>query len=379
MGIGLYIHVPFCVRKCQYCAFTSYSVKEGQVSIYIDALCREMGIRAGMLSPEERKVETVYIGGGTPTCLPAEDLGAVFEAFHWHFEIEPGAEISVEANPGTVDGEKLSMLGKFGANRISIGVQACQRELLGLLGRVHTFEEAVSTLYQARDAGFENINLDLIFGIPGQSLEQWQECLNSVADLNPEHISAYGLHLEEGTPLFERVGKRLLEPCPEDLEADMYKCLTDSLKSRGYIHYEISNFALPGRQCRHNLRYWHNLDYLGLGPAAHSFMTGRRFSNETVLQRYAGSISAGVLPECWEEKIDLENEMSETVFLGLRLVKGLDKGEFRRRFGKDIEEVYGDRIGRLAGLGLIEADERRLCLTGKGLMLGNMVFAEFVG
>lgn len=379
MGIGLYIHVPFCVRKCQYCAFTSCPVNEGKVSIYIEALCREMGIRAGMLSPEERKVETVYIGGGTPTCLSVKDLRAVFEALHHHFEIEPGAEVSVEANPGTVDREKLSTLKKYGAGRISIGVQACRSELLELLGRVHSFGEAVSTLHLARDAGFENINLDLIFGIPGQSLEQWQECLNRAADLNPEHISAYGLHLEEGTPLFEMARGGRVEACPEDLEADMYQYLTECLKGRGYIHYEISNFALPGRFCRHNLRYWHNRHYLGMGPAAHSFMAGRRFSNETDIDLYSEKLSAGILPQCREEKSDLENEMSETVFLGLRLLEGLDKREFSRRFGKEVDEVYGDRIVRLAGLGLIEADERRLFLTGKGLLLGNMVFSEFIG
>ncbi|MFZ5646675.1 MAG: radical SAM family heme chaperone HemW [Bacillota bacterium] len=378
MGIGLYIHVPFCIRKCRYCAFTSYPVNEGEVFNYIDALSREIGIRAGMLSPEERKVDTVYMGGGTPTCLPVKVLGTLFETVYSHFDVSHDAEISVEANPGTVDGYKLAVLGEHGVNRISIGIQACQPELLHVLGRIHSFEEAVNSFNQARDRGFDNINVDLIFGIPGQSFEQWRECLNRVAGLMPDHISAYGLHLEEGTPLFESAEKGRVEPCPEDLEADMYKYLVDCLKSRGYVHYEISNFALPGRLCRHNLRYWLNRDYLGLGPAAHSFMAGRRFSNEPLLRRYADKLSAGVLPECREEEMDLENEMSETVFLGLRLVEGLDRGEFRERFGKSVEEVYGAQIKHLAGLGLIEADERRIRLTEKGLLLGNIVFAEFV-
>lgn len=379
MGIGLYIHVPFCVVKCRYCAFTSYPVDKEDTFIYIDALSGEMEARSVMLSPEDREVDTVYIGGGTPTCLSAKDLEVVFKGIYSNFDISAGAEVTVEANPGTVDGHKLSFLRECGVNRISMGIQSCQKDNLGVLGRIHTFEDAVSTFNQAREAGFDNLSVDLMFGIPGQSFEQWKECLDRVTDLKPDHISAYGLQLEEGTPLFEGAREGRVIPCPEDLEADMYKYLKDFLESRGYIHYEISNFALSGRLCRHNLIYWHNRQYLGLGPAAHSFMAGRRFSNYADLRSYAARLRDGALPQCWEEVMDCENEMSETVFMGLRLVEGLDMDQFRKRFGKDIKEVYGARIQRLEGLGLIESDSCRVRLTEKGLLLGNMVFMEFVG
>lgn len=378
MAIGLYVHVPFCVRKCRYCSFTSYPREDGAVTLYLGALAREIEMRAGSLSREERLVDSIYIGGGTPTCLEAGDLEAVLDRIYSSFTVSAGAEITVEANPGTVDREKLARLRKAGVNRLSLGFQACRPELLATLGRIHTWPEAVASFREARRAGFDNINTDLIFGIPGQGPEQWAECLEEVAGLGPDHISAYGLQLEEGTPLFLEVGQGLIEPCTEDLEADMYQDLRETLSHRGYIQYEISNFSLPGRECRHNLRYWHNLSYLGLGPSAHSFLGGRRFSNDPSTQGYAGVISSGQFPVCWQEETGRRTEMSETMFLGLRLLGGVDLEEFRKRFGESAEDVYRAEIDRLAGLGLVEAGEGRVRLTPRGVMLGNVVFMEFV-
>jgi oxygen-independent coproporphyrinogen-3 oxidase len=378
MTIGLYIHVPFCVKKCNYCSFYSVPLKEELVSRYLAALAREMEMRARLLFPEERPVDSIFIGGGTPTCLSGEDLAGILENVSSFFNVAGGAEITVEANPGTLQENKLRDLKNAGVNRLSIGFQACCRGLLETLGRIHSYSGAAEFFRKARRAGFDNINVDLIYGIPGQSLEQWKSCLVRVAGLGPDHISAYGLQLEDGTPLWRRVREGDPEPCPEDLEADMYLVLIDTLTAFGYIHYEVSNFALPGKICRHNLRYWRNLPYLGLGPAAHSYLDGRRSACEPSLDGYLEKLEAGRLPVCRVENGGPEEEMSETIFLGLRLMDGLDLEGFRKRFGKSIEDVYPEEVRRLSGLGLIKREEGRLRLTRRGLMLGNRVFSEFV-
>lgn len=378
MTIGLYLHVPFCVRKCHYCSFISVPREDGLVTRYLDALSREMDMRAGALSRQDKQVDSIYIGGGTPTCLSGEDLARILEGVCYYFNVTGGAEVTMEANPGTVDRDKLVILKKAGVNRLSMGFQACHQDLLNTLGRLHSYSDAAESFRVARLAGFNNINIDLIYGIPGQSQERWQSCLSTVAGLHPDHISAYSLQIEEGTLLFDRVRAGMLEACPEDLEAEMYEYLIDTLNAYGYNHYEISNFALPGKICRHNLRYWHNLDYLGLGPAAHSNVDGMRFSNDPSLQRYSEMLEEGILPVIWQEKTDPAAAMSETVFLGLRLTEGINLGGFRDRFGKDIGQVYPKEIDRLSGLGLIERAGGRLRLTRRGLMLGNTVFSEFV-
>lgn len=378
MSIGIYIHVPFCIKKCHYCSFVSFPREEGQVSGYMEALAREMEMRARALSGDQKNVDSVYIGGGTPTCLPGEDLASILEKVFSAFNVDSGAEITVEANPGTVDRAKLDILKMSGVNRLSIGFQACHPDILATLGRIHSYPGAVESFREARRAGFDNINVDLIFGVPGQSFEQWAGCLQEVAGLGPDHISAYGLHLEEGTPLHERVVRGELDPCPEDQEAEMYLNLIDTLAEKGYVQYEISNFALPGRFCRHNLRYWHNHQFLGLGAAAHSYLDGRRFSNEPILTNYIEAICKGGLPVCWQEEIGPQTQISETIFLALRLKEGLDTEEFRKRFGVGIDQLYQEKIRRLEGLGLVERADGRLRLTRRGQLLGNVVFSEFV-
>lgn len=337
-----------------------------------------MELAAKILPPEAKEVETVYVGGGTPTCLPARDLEAIFSSCRQCFSFLPEAEISVEANPGTLDESRLAALKRSGVNRLSIGVQACQDRLLALLGRAHTFVQAKNAVRMARAAGFANLNVDLIFGLPGQAPEDWEESLREVLRLAPEHVSVYGLQLEEGTPLWTDAKEGRVVPCSEEAELAMYGRAIELLTAAGYEHYEISNFSLPGRQCRHNLRYWRNLPYLGFGPAACSFWGNCRYGNEKSLFRYRARVEAGELPVAEKEELDLNTIMKETVFLGLRMIRGVDLRDFARRFGRKLEDVFPDQVTRLARLGLVELKEGFLCLTGRGLPVANRVFAEFV-
>lgn len=378
MPAGIYIHVPFCLQKCNYCDFVSYPYFPGRAEEYLFALRKEMELVSRRLSPEEREAETVYVGGGTPTCLPARELEAVFSSCRQFFTFHPEAEISVEANPGTLDEEKLAVLREAGVNRLSIGVQACQDRLLLLLGRAHGYKEAKDAVRLAREAGLANLNLDLIFGLPGQTPGDWEECLHEILRLAPEHVSAYGLQLEEGTPLWRDVREGRVAPCSEEAELAMYRRAIELLTARGFEHYEISNFSLPGRQCRHNLRYWRNQPYLGFGPAAHSFWENCRWGNERSLSRYCGRLRAGELPVAEKEELDRETLMKETVFLGLRLTKGVDLAGFARRFGRNLEEVFSGPLKKLVRLGLVECEDGFLRLTAKGLPVANVVFAEFV-
>ncbi|MGB9804196.1 radical SAM family heme chaperone HemW [Desulfofundulus sp.] len=378
MAISLYIHVPFCLRKCRYCDFVSYSYDPEAACRYRVALLREMALYHERLGPEERRLKTIFIGGGTPTCLPEEDLAAILEGCSRYFQWLPGVEVTVEANPGTVDLSKLRTLRCAGVNRLSLGVQTCSDHFLRLLGRVHSFNQAVEAVILARRAGFDNLNLDLIFAIPGQTVANWQHCLRKVLSLRPEHISAYSLQLEEGTPLAREVAEGRILPCEEETELAMYREVIDFLVDRGYEHYEISNFARPGYRCRHNLTYWHNEPYLGLGPAAHSCLGDERFYNTGSLEEYEARLLAGELPVAGRERLSRDTMMAETVFLGLRLIEGLDLARFESRFGKNIEEVFGEQIKKLSRLGLLKIHSKHLKLTARGLPLANAVFREFV-
>jgi len=378
MAIGLYIHVPFCISKCRYCDFVSYPFDSGAVRKYLTALEREMKLYGRILDAAGEQVATVYVGGGTPTCLSAGDLEAVLNAGRRFFRFLPDAEITVEANPGTVDADKLTVLRAAGVNRLSLGVQACQEDLLRRLGRIHDFRQAVEAVHLARRAGFGNLSLDLIFGIPGQTAERWRACLERVLELAPEHISAYGLQIEEDTPLGRAVKAGAETPCDEEAELVMFRETIAVLTASGYEHYEISNFARPGFQCRHNLRYWRNEEYLGLGPAAHSYRHGRRYNNVEKIDAYADRLAAGEPPVDAAERPPLRTAMGETVFLGLRLIGGLSLEDFAARFGKRAEEVFAPQIGRLTALGLLEIKDGRLRLTSRGLPVANRVFVEFV-
>lgn len=375
---SLYIHVPFCVRKCLYCDFTSYPYSAPGERDYLTGLEREMALWKQKTSGERWTLSTVFVGGGTPTCLSSGGLGEIITNTGSFFCLSPDMEFTVEANPGTVDRSVLEMLRRGGVNRLSLGAQACCLKTLRTLGRIHSHRQTVDAVRQAREAGFDNISLDLIFGVPGQTPAGWLGCLEQIIALQPEHISAYGLQLETGTPLCTMVDNGTMQPCDEDLQADMYYAAIDMLRSAGYRHYEISNFARPGRECRHNLVYWHNGAYLGLGPAAHSRLGMRRTANEKHLDSYRAALSGGLLPVVQSEELSERDDIFETVFLGLRLTAGLNLESFRARFGVSLDRVYPGVAARLIGKGLLEMHADALRLTCRGLAVANMVMAEFV-
>ncbi|MDO4836358.1 MAG: radical SAM family heme chaperone HemW [Clostridia bacterium] len=339
--IGVYVHIPYCLKKCRYCDFCSIPVDE-TAGRYRAALETEIAL-SGAKHPGER-VKTVFFGGGTPTVLPAEDLCAILGAIRNTFAVEPDAEISIECNPKTIGFDGLKRLFDAGFNRLSIGLQATQNELLSRIGRVHTYEEFLVTYAAARDAGFTNINVDLMHGLPGQGQADYLDAIRTVAALEPTHISAYSLILEEETPLYDDVmhGRETLPDA--DAVADMEDAGMDLLDALGYRRYEVSNFAKPGFECRHNLIYWHNEPYLGLGVAAHSSMVEDgfwvRFSNERSIPAYLKKIGKGKLPRAERIITNTFEQMFESVMLGLRLVKGIDRTAFSDRFGCDVIETY---------------------------------------
>ncbi len=378
MAIGLYIHVPFCLKKCRYCDFISYPYSRTAAKDYLAALIREIQLYGSFLDEVEKEISSLFIGGGTPTCLSVGDLREILGCIRSIFRLTPDCEITVEANPGTIDAGGLYELRRTGVNRLSIGVQSLADGLLKTLGRVHNAAQAGAVVRLARQAGFDNINIDLIYGIPGQTLAVWQETLDRTVAFEPEHVAAYGLQLEEGTPLERSVAIGDMRACPEELELSMYHTAIILLKKSGYHHYEISNFARPGRECVHNLVYWLNLPYLGLGPAAHSCFRGERFANEREPEKYRSRLRRGELRVADRETLTVETEMSETMFLGLRLLQGVSLAAFRQRFGRRLEDVYRSEIKRLTKDGLTEIDGDYLRLTERGLPLANRVFLEFV-
>ena len=376
MRWGVYIHIPFCRQKCYYCDFPSFAGKEPLMERYTAALCHEILAQGSCLS-KWGKAATVYIGGGTPTALPPELLLRVLQTVRESMPVECEAEITVEANPGTVDEAYLSALHGAGANRLSLGVQSFSDRLLRRIGRIHTGKQAQAAIAMAGQAGFQNVSLDLMYGLPGQSMEDLQESIEIALFLHPKHISIYGLQLEEGT-VFARQHEmgRLELPTEEEAEA-MYDYMTESLPSHGYERYEISNFALPGFESRHNLGYWQDVPYLGLGVAAHSYWEGERRENIRDISEYIEAIEQGWPVSRQEEQRTREIAMEEFCFLALRTAKGIEKAAFRDRFQCSLESVYADVIQRMKQQRLLEEDGRTLRLTKLGMKYGNVVFAEF--
>ncbi|MCR4407271.1 MAG: radical SAM family heme chaperone HemW [Anaerolineae bacterium] len=376
-SVALYVHIPFCAQKCAYCDFNSYAGLEHLFAPYIQALTGEMRVyvaRWGSL-----RVCTIYIGGGTPTVLPLSLLTGVLAACHASFEVINGAETTVEANPGTVDESYLAGLLAAGVNRLSLGVQSLDDSELRLLGRLHDADQAREAYHQARAVGFCNVNLDLIFGLPGQTMARWQATVRQALDLGPEHLSLYALTIEEHTPLAGYIAHGELPAPDDDLAAEMYEWAEVELAKAGYVHYEISNWAQPGFECQHNLVYWHNQPYLGLGAGAHSWLAGCRWANVRIPQIYIEAIVGGKQPVAESEEIDRALEMAETVILGLRLVEeGVNFGAFRARFGVEFTDIYGSKIEELANLGLLEVTRDRVRLTRWGRLLGNQVFQCFL-
>lgn len=375
--IGLYIHIPFCKRKCYYCDFNSYSDMEYLIPDYIKALKKEMEYYKGLL--EARRVISIYIGGGTPTILTCAQLSEVVTSTvsmlsNWSKELE----ITVEANPDTLSDKKLGVLKEIGVNRLSLGLQAYQLQLLERLGRFVSPKEFEWGFFSAREKGFSNINVDLIFGLPGQTLAHWEETLMKVIELKPEHISAYSLKIEKGTRLYDEYKKGNLDLPDDESEREMYYIAKGLLTAGNYDHYEISNFAIRGYKCNHNLLYWKNREYIGLGAGAHSHFKNERYYNEENPRKYIRLINKGEIPVKGKEIVTSSIEVAETLLMNLRLISGVNKVEFYRRFGYGINDIYGQKIESLKSKGLIEETEDHIMLTSQGLDLANEVFIEFL-
>lgn len=422
-SISIYIHIPFCVKKCQYCDFLSAPADSRTQEVYLRALKQE--IREQAARYREYEVQTVFIGGGTPTAVPCENLCEVLKTVFSFYRMNPHAEISMEANPGTVTKEALLSYRKAGINRISIGLQSADDVELKLLGRIHTYRDFQQTYRWAQEAGFTNINLDIMSALPGQSVENYKKTLETVLSLNPQHISAYSLIVEEGTPFYEKygqeseklqaTGEKQPDLPSEEEEREMYALTEKLLAAAGYHRYEISNYALPGRECRHNLVYWKRGNYVGFGLGAASMVENVRFENiremQEYLAEYAGmpdaepvfaEVAQGDKQALSNEQefslredthseneqelsirenvhpLSLQEQMEETMFLGLRLTEGVSKAEFHRQFGVSMEQIYGEVIRKNTAKGLLIDEAGYVCLTREGMDLSNYVMAQFL-
>lgn len=373
----LYVHIPFCVEKCHYCAFVSATPGAGDLREYPGLLLRELQLRA---SSGER-IDSVYLGGGTPSLLQPPELTRLLEGIVALTDLQPDAEITIEANPGTIHAASLQELRAIGINRISLGIQSFDDHVLARLGRIHSAGQSRQAFREARGAGFDNISIDLIHSLPGQSLAEWRaELLHAVA-LSPEHISIYGLTVEEGTPFAHTYPADSPALPDEDLSADMFELADELLTAAGFEHYEIANYARPGRRSRHNSGYWQRDGYLGLGVAAHSFLRegyGIRFSNPATLEEYRREVFSGQLTRFGEQHLTEADAMAEYMFLGLRLAEGVSLPAFEREFGRSAETVYGAVIAGLVRHGLLTRSGDNLALTAQGRLLSNQVFNRFL-
>lgn len=374
MPSSLYIHIPFCATKCYYCAFNTYSFHKEQAKVYLDALQAEMALYA----PQTAPLKTIFIGGGTPSILSANALKQLFSDIYRHFQISSDVEITVECNPGTVDSEKLSVMRNAGVTRLSFGLQAMHDETLSQLGRIHTVEEFLHSYRLAREHGFDNINTDLIFALPEQTMDAWQHTLRETISLEPEHISTYNLVMEEATPFYDwwKAGELILPS--EDTEADMFQWTAETLTSHGYMHYEICNFAKPNREVKHNLVYWNNQEYVGLGVGACGYIDGVRYTNIRGIPPYIEALSKRNKPIAETERLTGHAEKAETLMLALRKREGICLAEYEQRFGEKLDVAFGDTIKKWMDLGLLEQNETHLRLTQRGLFLANEVFVELM-
>ena len=386
-ALALYLHIPFCTAKCGYCDFNSYEGLDHLVPGYTATLLRELELWAP--AARDFEVQTVFFGGGTPSLTALDDMRAITAAVHQRYNIAPDVEWTLEANPGELTAEHLAGLREIGVNRLSIGVQSLHDDELRQLDRVHTADRAVEAVEAARAAGFDNLNLDFIFGLIEQPLERWRQTLERALALRPEHLSCYALTVEPGTALHYRVAKgELPEPDP-DVAADQYEWTRERLAEAGYGQYEISNWTRPGRECRHNLVYWRAEPYLGLGAGAHSFFAGQRFANVDAPSSYIEAVDAshaerqatggGTLRQiAGGETPDEATLRADAMILGLRLLEGVSTAEFAARFGVTVEAVFGEAVERHLALGLLERVGDRLRLTPRGLLLANEVFVDLL-
>nr|WP_317429518.1 radical SAM family heme chaperone HemW [uncultured Mitsuokella sp.] len=383
---GVYIHIPFCRQKCFYCDFPSFAGRERYESDYIDALCREITVQGALYRGRWGRPATIYMGGGTPSVLPSALMKKLLKTVQEIFgvSLESGHrqsgpfEFTVECNPGTIAPAYLKMLRRYGVNRLSFGVQTFDDVLLKRIGRIHTGAQAREAMELARAAGFRNVSMDLIYGLPDETIEMLQHDLETMISLQPEHISIYGLQLEEGTAFarMKEMGKLSL-PDDDTVEA-MYDAMTSFLPQHGYARYEISNFAKPGFESRHNLSYWQDVPYLGLGAAAHSYLEGQRYENVRDIPAYIEGIRLGRSIRREEEPATRRIAMEEFAFLALRTAEGIDKQRFAKKFGVTLEEIYHEAIAKLKGQGLLEDTGDSVHLTELGMKYGNAAFEAFL-
>lgn len=382
---GLYLHIPFCVRKCLYCDFYSIPTGKGPVARRLDEL--EMEHQPGFIealdrelagAPEGFQPTTVFLGGGTPTELSDRDFARLFEAVHRQFDLSRVTEWTCESNPGTLTPEKVDIMLAAGVNRVSLGVQSLTPSVLEFVGRIHSPEEAIEGYELLRRKGVRNINLDFMYGIPGQTLAMLEQDLVRAVALGPEHIACYCLIFEDGTPLTELRNKGYLKEVDDDTELEQYQRVRAILTGGGYEHYEISNYARPGFQSEHNKLYWSAGEYLGFGPSAHSHWRGRRYGNIRNLDEYNRRLLAGQSVVQFEESLDPEARAREALVMYLRLMNGVSRDEFRTRTGFDYRDLCGDTIDWLAGIGMLENEGDRIKLTPQGVFVSDAVFAELV-
>ena len=373
--LELYIHIPFCVRKCNYCDFLSFPETDDMIDAYCRALIEEIKQTGERVRGES--VRSVFVGGGTPSILMPEQITEIFLQIRKSFLLEADAEITIESNPGTLDEEKLQCYQEIGINRLSIGLQSTDDNCLKRLGRIHNFREFEKNYDQARKVGFTNINIDLMSGLPGQSLSQYEETLRRVTDLNPEHISSYSLIIEEGTPFYE--SEEIVRQLPdEETERKMYEQTRDILNTKGYDRYEISNYARKGKECIHNLGYWEQVPYLGVGLGASSYYNKARFSNERNLKKY---LNIPFLP--FEEReeyatVSLREQMEDRMIFGLRKRKGISISQFKKEYGISVREIYGEVIDRYSSMGFLQVEDDVLKLTDAGIDVSNRIFEDFL-
>ena len=384
--LSIYIHIPFCKVRCTYCAFNTYTDLEHLMPAYADALCAEMGY-AARHNPHGA-VHTVFFGGGTPSLLSPRQYDLILQMLGRRFALDDDAEISLEANPDDLTLDGLRELRKLGFNRLSIGMQSASAKVLRLFQRPHDMAGTAAALRDARRAGFDNINLDVIFGSPGESLADWQTTVAALDGLSPEHVSMYGLELKGGTALRLQVDAGEIARPDDDLFADMYEYASECLARAGYEQYEISNWCRPGRECRHNLQYWRNLPYVGLGAGAHGFAGGCRYSTITAPQRYIDALRGGgafeaafpLTPAVAKSKrVDADDDLYETIMMGLRLTReGISRPAFERRFGQDFVKMFPDAVARMQAPGWLKVKQDRVYLSGAGRLMCNAVIRAFV-
>ena len=371
-NISLYIHIPFCDQKCHYCDFPSFAGKGDLKDRYINALIKEIN-----QNTKNYIIDTIFIGGGTPSSLSAEQLEKLLINVN-NFTFSDDVEFTIECNPGSITSKKLNVMKKYGVNRLSMGLQAVQNSLLKDIGRIHSYEVFKENFMLARECGFDNINVDLMFGLPRQKVSEWKESLEMILALNPEHISAYSLIIEDGTRFSKLYEQNKLKLPNEDEERQMYHLAKDILSKNDFSQYEISNYSKEGFECRHNIAYWKMNNWLGVGSAASSYIDGERFTNFSKIETYIEKIENNQSPREEESKNTMEENIEEFMFMGLRLIEGINEDEFEDRFNRIVDSYYKDILKKFILQGLLERKNRKIYLTEKGIEYSNMVMSEML-